>query len=441
MTAGLAQLSEIACRHEASRPHLSISGRVLEVSPSLLHLAGLSPFAQVGDLVAVDPGTASEIAEIVQIGTDATLAVPYRRPDHIRLGARATLIGRPCLRPDMSWLGRVIDPLGTPLDGDGPLISGNVALALDRDPPAALDRNRVQAPLKTGIRAIDVFTPLCLGQRIGIFAGSGVGKSTLLAMLSDVPDVTAVVLALVGERGREVREFLEDVLGSRRHRLVAIVSTGDDNPAMRRIAPKAALTVAEFLRDRGERVLLLVDSLTRFAHAQRETALAAGEPPVARGYPPSVFSELARLVERAGPGPVGSGDITMVATVLVDGDDHNDPVADAARGLLDGHIVLDRKIAAGGRWPAIDFLASLSRLSDKSWNARERSIAEAAKALVARFEDTRDLRLIGGYQPGTDAELDKAVALVPRIYALIGQRLGERLETDVFAELAGLIKI
>ena len=282
--------------------------------------------------------------------------------------------------------------------------------------------------------------PICNGQRLGIFAGSGVGKSTLLAMLSAVPDVSVVVLALVGERGREVREFLEDVLSSRRERVVSVVATGDASPAVRRLAPKTAMTIAEFFRSQGHNVLLMIDSITRFAHAQREYALTSGEPPVARGYPPSVFAEIARLLERSGPGPAGEGDITVFSTVLVDGDDHNDPVSDAVRGILDGHIVLDRKIAAMGRWPAIDLLSSLSRLADKVWSPHEEVAVRSARALVAKYEDTRDLRLIGGYQPGTDPELDKAVAFAPRLYEYLKQRPAEIVSEDPIKGISSLLK-
>ena len=235
-------------------------------------------------------------------------------------------------------------------------------------------RQRIRKPMKTGIRAIDLFTPLCAGQRIGIFAGSGVGKSTLLSMLARAAGFDTTVLALVGERGREVREFLEDALGRETERAVAVVATGDESPMMRRLAPKSAMCIAEYLRDRGENVLLIVDSVTRYAHAARDVALAAGEPPVARGYPPSVFSDLPKLLERAGPGEEGAGSITGVFAVLVDGDDHNDPVADSIRGTLDGHIVLDRAIAEQGRYPAVNVLTSVSRLDAR------RAVARAAEA-------------------------------------------------------------
>ncbi|MBK3421231.1 FliI/YscN family ATPase, partial [Methylobacterium ajmalii] len=302
--------------------------------------------------------------------------------------------------------------------------------------PAALGRARVRAPLRTGVRALDLFTPLCAGQRIGIFAGSGVGKSTLLAMLAGATGFDSVVVALVGERGREVREFLEGALAPSRARAVVVVSTGDESPMMRRQAPKVALAVAESFRDRGESVLLIVDSVTRYAHAARDVALAAGEPAVARGYPPSVFSDLPRLLERAGPGLEGRGTITGVFSVLVDGDDHNDPVADSIRGTLDGHVVLDRAIAEQGRYPAVDLLGSISRLATEVWTPEQRDLIRKLRAMMARFEETRDLRLMGGYRAGTDPELDQAIGLVPRIYDALRQDPSQPASQDAFLELA-----
>ncbi|MBY0226766.1 MAG: FliI/YscN family ATPase [Hyphomicrobium sp.] len=417
-----------------------ICGTVCEVGGNEIRIKGLSAFAHIGDLITIGVGGREQLAEVIHLDPHVTSAIPHQKQANISLGARATLLGLPAIRPDKSWLGRVVDPLGQALDDRGELSLGRERLLLDREPPRALTRNRVTSKLKTGIKTIDAFMPICNGQRLGIFAGSGVGKSTLLAMLSAVPDVSVVVLALVGERGREVREFLEDVLSSRRERVVSVVATGDASPAVRRLAPKTAMTIAEFFRSQGHNVLLMIDSITRFAHAQREYALTSGEPPVARGYPPSVFAEIARLLERSGPGPAGEGDITVFSTVLVDGDDHNDPVSDAVRGILDGHIVLDRKIAAMGRWPAIDLLSSLSRLADKVWSPHEEVAVRSARALVAKYEDTRDLRLIGGYQPGTDPELDKAVAFAPRLYEYLKQRPAEIVSEDPIKGISSLLK-
>jgi len=294
--------------------------------------------------------------------------------------------------------------------------------------------------LRTGVRVLDLFTPICSGQRIGIFAGSGIGKSTLLAMLATAQDFDTVVIGLVGERGREVREFIDDTLGAGRERAVTIVATGDESAAMRRLAPKTATCIAEYFRDGGDRVLLVVDSITRFAHAAREVALAAGEPAVARGYPPSVFTDLPKLLERSGPGEDGKGSITGVFSVLVDGDDHNDPVADAIRGTLDGHIVLDRAIADQGRFPAVDLLRSISRLATRAWTTEQHTLVLKLRALVARYEDTSDLRLLGGYRPGSDPELDQAMLLVPKVYEALRQSPRSEPSRDAFRELANLLQ-
>ena len=344
------------------------------------------------------------------------------------------------MSPDSSWKGRVIDALGRPLDGRGDLAYGDGAAPLDADPPPPLRRARVSTAIRTGVRVVDLFTPLCLGQRVGVFAGSGVGKSSLLAMLARAPQFDAVVIALVGERGREVREFLDHTLGENRASTVAVVSTGDESPMMRRLAPKTAMAVAEHFRDQGESVLLIVDSVTRFAHAARDVALAAGEPAVARGYAPSVFSDLPRLLERAGPGEEGSGSITAIFSVLVDGDDHNDPVADAIRGALDGHIVLDRAIADEGRYPAVNILSSVSRLAHPIWTTEQRKLVTNLRSLIARYEETRELRLMGGYTPGADIVLDKAIKSVPRIYEAMTQSLNAPRCEDPFIDLAASLR-
>jgi flagellum-specific ATP synthase len=244
------------------------------------------------------------------------------------------------------------------------------------------------------------------------------------------------VAALVGERGREVREFLEDALGREKTRTIAVVATGDESPMMRRLAPKSAMCIAEHLRDLGENVLLIVDSVTRYAHAARDVALSAGEPPVARGYPPSVFSDLPRLLERAGAGEEGAGSITGIFAVLVDGDDHNDPVADSIRGTLDGHIVLDRAIAEQGRYPPVNVLASVSRLTRAVLSPDQQKLILKLREMIALFEDTRDLRRMGGYHSGADPALDRAVHIVPRIYEILRQSPEEPLSGDAFQDIA-----
>jgi flagellum-specific ATP synthase len=424
---------------EAGRRDLAlmrVGGPVREITATAARIGGVSAFVRLGDRMGFSAEGRTQIGEVVRIDAGGTTVKPFESRIEVGIGARAHRIGPARLRPSPAWKGRVIDALGRPADGLGPLPEGPADVPLDADPPPAMTRARVRQPLPTGVRAIDLFTPLCAGQRIGIFAGSGVGKSTLLAMLAGAQGFDSVVVALVGERGREVREFLEGPIAAARDRAVIVVSTGDESPMMRRQAPKVALAVAESLRDRGESVLLIVDSVTRYAHAARDVALAAGEPAVARGYPPSVFSDLPRLLERAGPGAEGAGTITGIFSVLVDGDDHNDPVADSIRGTLDGHVVLDRAIAEQGRYPAIELLGSISRLAGEVWTGDQRELVRKLKSMMARFEETRDLRLMGGYRAGSDPDLDQAVTLVPRIYEAMRQEPGQAPSRDAFLELA-----
>ena len=427
--------------HAALRtaPLSRVSGVVTEIAISHYRVAGLSRFVRLGECVSVEVGDRLQIGEVVRIENEAITLKPFDARCDAAIGARAYRAESLSLWPHESWKGRVLDALGRPLDDGGPLTPGDKPMPLDAEPPPALKRARVKKGIKTGIRLIDLFTPMCAGQRMGVFAGSGVGKSSLLAMLARAPDFDIVVIALVGERGREVREFLEDTLGENRKNAVAIVSTGDESPMMRRLAPKTAETVAEYFRDQGRQVLLIIDSVTRFAHAARDVALAAGEPAVARGYAPSVFSDLPRLLERAGPGVDGSGSITGIFSVLVDGDDHNDPVADAIRGTLDGHIVLDRAIADQGRYPAVNVLASISRLAPR-WTPEQAALVTRLRSMIARYEETRELRLMGGYTPGSDPMLDQAVKTVPRIYECMTQTLSSPLCNDPFVDLAAALR-
>jgi flagellum-specific ATP synthase len=436
---GLTRLGELgrrARRFREDNPVL-VSGKVVHIAAGALRVAGLSRFVALGDAVHIETSASATLGEVAAIDAETMVVTPLCAQAKIELGAKVLWLRGPLsLAPHPSWKGRVLDPLGRPIDGLGPLDRGDRPRPMEHDPPAPLCRQRLGGAVRTGVKAIDLFTPLCAGQRIGIFAGSGGGKSTLLAMLARTRAFDTTVLALVGERGREVRDFLEDALGPDRARVIAVVATGDDSPGLRRLAPKAALTIAEDLRERGETVLLVIDSITRFAHALRELSLAAGEQPVARGYPPSVFSALPRLLERAGPGEAGQGSITALVSVLVDGDDHNDPIADAVRGILDGHIVLDRRIAGEGRFPALDPLASISRLAPKIRTAEEQRLAAEVVALVSRYEDTRDLRAIGGYRRGSDALLDRAVEVVPRLYAVLRQGPDDIACDNVFEQVA-----
>ena len=419
---------------------IRISGLVTEVAMSYYRVAGLSRHLKLGQSVSVDLEGRSEIGEVVKIDDAFVTLKPFSSRCEAGIGARAYRAESLSLSPHPSWKNRVVNALGRPADGGGPLQDGDLAMTLDGEPPPAMQRARVKEPIKTGIRVIDLFTPLCRGQRVGVFAGSGVGKSSLLAMLARGSSFDTVVIALVGERGREVREFLDDALSTKRTSTIAVVSTGDESPMMRRLAPKTAMTIAEYFRDRGDSVLLIIDSVTRFAHAARDVALAAGEPAVARGYTPSVFSDLPRLLERAGPGVEGHGSITGFFSVLVDGDDHNDPVADSIRGTLDGHIVLDRAISDQGRYPAVNILSSISRLAHFGWSPEQRKLVSRLRSLISRYEDTRDLRMMGGYTSGSDSVVDQAISVVPRIYEAMLQTVAADPSADAFQELAAALK-
>ncbi|MEP9372701.1 flagellar protein export ATPase FliI [Mesorhizobium sp. KR1-2] len=424
-------------RFSDERTVIKRGGRITEVSPTHYRARGLSGTARLGDIVEHRGQTGTRRGEIVQIGSDEVLIAPFERTADAGVSDLVFNRGPFTVAPHDSWRGRVIDSLARPIDGGPALTEGESRDAGDAVPPAALARQRVATSFVTGVRVIDIFTPICFGQRLGIFAGSGVGKSTLLAMLAGAEAFDTVVVALVGERGREVREFLEDTIGNAgMAKTVAVVATSDESAMMRRRAPDTAMRVAEHFRERGNRVLLVLDSITRFAHALREVAIGTGEPPIARGYPASVFTDLPKLLERAGPGVEGSGSITAIISVLVDGDDHNDPVADSVRGILDGHIVLERAIAEQGRFPAVNPLSSISRLAGKAWSEDERMLVTRLKSMISRFEDTRDIRLLGAYQPGSDPELDIAVRQVPIVYEVLTQSPADAPSLDPLADLA-----
>ena len=413
-----------------------ISGRVSRVIAGCVTCEGLSPFVTIGDCVAVEASDADLMGEVASVDAETINISLVNQVANIKLGARVTALNGPfALSPDHTWQGRAINPVGEPIDGGKPLIRGTRSMPINGRSLPPLSRQPLGRALSSGVKVIDLFTPICAGQRIGVFAGSGVGKTTLLAMFSKSRAFDVTVLALVGERGREVQDFLNSTLADSRDRCVAIVATADDSPMLRRMAPNTAMCIAEYFRDQGKDVLLIVDSLTRYAHAMRELALAAQEPPVARGYPPSVFSSLARLLERAGSADASRGTITALISVLVDGDDHNDPIADAARGILDGHIVLERSIAAQGRFPAVDPLQSISRLASKIRTAPQAKLAAELIGLIQQFEDSRDLRMIGGYRSGGDPTLDRAAAIVPRLYEYLKQGETDIIKEEIFSTM------
>ena len=400
-------------------------GRVTKAVGHIVESDG--PVSSVGESCEiVDAGGRVYAGEVVGFRNQTVLSMPLESPEGICYGDRVVTAGvRPFLRVGDGLLGRVIDGSGTPLDGRGPYRAGDYR-PLDGLAPLPLERRRIREPLACGIRAVDGLLTCGRGQRVGIFGGSGVGKSTLIGMMARGTAADLTVLALVGERGREVREFLEDGLGEQgMARSVVVVSTSDQSPLLRIRAALAATTVAEYFCARGRNVLLVVDSLTRFAMAQREIGLAAGEPPTSKGYTPSVFSLLARQIERAGH--FGHGSITAFYTVLMEGDDQQDPLVDAVRALLDGHLVLDRSLGARGHFPAISVLDSLSRLMPAVCAREHLQKAREIRKLLAAYARSEDLLRVGAYQKGSDPELDKAVAALPAITAFLQQGAGERV--------------
>lgn len=436
----LVHLAELARQFAAPGQLVSHGGRVQTIAAGHYTVTGLSRHVRLGEFVAHKSKTGVHLGEVVRVEPELAYVCPIEPGEPIGIHDVVIRKGAFRLSPTDAWCGRAVNSLGEPIDGIGPIPTGPTSRPISQAAPASMTRQRVEKGFKTGVRAIDIFSPLCLGQRLGIFAGSGVGKSTLLSMVARADAFDKVVIALVGERGREVREFIEDTLGPHMAKSVAVVATSDESPMLRKMAPLSAMTIAEHFRDQGDNVLLIVDSVTRFAHAIREVATASGEPPVARGYPASVFTELPRLLERAGPGAEGTGSITAIISILVDGDNHNDPIADSTRGILDGHIVLKRSLAEEGRYPPIDPLASISRLARKAWTPDQEKLVSRLKTLVHRYEETRDLRLIGGYRQGSDPDLDMAVKQVPVVYDILKQTPADRPAADSFADLAGALK-
>src|ERR1700761_1458002 len=404
-------------------PTLRRFGRVARIEGLLVEVTGAAGAISLGGQVKLSGGSGKQIScEVVGFRDGRALVMPLGNLEGMSLAARADFEDKPAvIYPSTAWLGRVLNAFGEAEDGKGPLPQGTTAYSLKAQAPTAHARNRVGGKLDLGVRALNAFATCCKGQRMGIFSGSGVGKSTLLAMLARNTKADAIVIGLIGERGREVKEFIEDDLGPEGlARSIVVAASSDEPPLVRRQAAYVAMTVAEQLRDQGLHVLLLMDSVTRFAMAQREVGLSAGEPPAQKGYTPTVFAELPRLLERAGPGLQGQkGSITGLFTVLVEGDDHNEPISDAVRGILDGHIVLERNIAERGRFPAINILKSVSRAMPACNTPQEQRIVAAARAPMAVFDDMAELIRLGAYKSGTNAEVDTAVRLNPHLEAFL----------------------
>jgi flagellum-specific ATP synthase len=406
----------------AARPQLT--GSVVGAMGLTLSVEGV--VAAVGDLVEINPSPRGGLlAEVVAVARERLTCMPLGELSGVHAGARVRATGMPLQVPvGEALLGRVLDGLGRPVDGGPPLDQSLEFVDLVSETPHALTRTRVEEPLTSGVRVLDTMVPLGKGQRLGIFAGSGVGKSTLLAQITRGTDADVRVIGLIGERGREVREFLEENLGPEgMARTVVVVATSDEPPLVRLKAAFVATRIAEGFRDQGRDVLLMMDSITRTAMAQREVGLSAGEPPATRGYPPSVFAMMPKLLEKAGTASVGS--ITGLYTVLVDGDDHNEPIADTARSILDGHVVLTRKLATAGHFPAIDVLESISRVATAVVAPPQMADAREVRRLLGALRDVKELIEIGAYQAGTDPLVDRARQLAPAIESFLQQPTGE----------------
>jgi flagellum-specific ATP synthase len=397
-------------------------GKITQVVGQLVESQG--PFCSIGELCQVVDSNGNVFpGEIVGFRGPTVLSMPLSKPTGLRYGDRVITWGeRPRLRVSEELLGRVIGGAGDALDGAGPY-TGREYQLLDAPAPLPLERSSAHEAISCGIRAIDAFLTCGRGQRVGIFGGSGVGKSTLIGMMARGTGADMTVLALVGERGREVGQFLEALGEDGRKRSVVVVSTSDQSPLLRIRAALAATAVAEFFCARGKQVLLIVDSLTRLAMAQREIGLAAGEPPTSKGYTPSVFTMMARLIERAGK--FSSGSITAFYTVLMEGDDQQDPLVDGARALLDGHIMLDRRLAARNHYPPISILDSVSRLMPVVCSTEHLDKVDRLRLLLATYMASEDLIRIGAYQKGNDAALDQAVTLMPELEMFLQQRSDE----------------
>jgi len=431
-------------------PSYQLVGQVVSIRGLLVECIGIEKALSVGSRCVIEglmpKGgiTPKVLCEVVGFRSDRALLMPFDGLEGIGLGSKVTIVsGESAIYPDNQWLGRVINALGEPVDSLGLLSQGELAYPLKGEPPDAHTRQRVKGKIDLGVRTINTFLSCCRGQRMGIFAGSGVGKSILMSMLARYSQADVNVIGLVGERGREVQEFIEDDLGPEGlQRSVVVVATSSDSALIRRQAAYVTLCVAEYFRDQGKNVLCIMDSVTRFAMAQREIGLSAGEPPTTKGYTPTVFSELPHLLERAGPGGQGQGSITGMFSVLVEGDDTNEPIADAVRGIIDGHIVLDRAIAERGRFPAINVLKSVSRTMPDCNTEKENELVTTARRLLSTYEDMAEMIRLGAYRRGTDPDVDRAIQFYPALENFLTQRKDQQSDLSTgYAELAAILGI
>ncbi len=423
--------------------HTETYGEVTKILGLLVEIAGFGSTLSIGSHVHLRPKEGVNIpCEVVGFKDNHALLMPFGMLEGVGLGCRAYIQdNQPVIMPDDRWLGRVINALGEPIDGKGPLPKGGHPIPLKNKPPPPHSRQRLGPQLDLGVRAVNSFLAMKQGQRMGIFSGSGVGKSVLLSMMARYTKADVSVIGLVGERGREVQEFLEDDLGEDGlARSVVIVATGDEPALMRRQAAYVTLATAEYFRSQGKQVLCLIDSVTRFAMAQREIGLSAGEPPTSKGYPPTTFGELARLLERAGPGEAGEGSITGLFSVLVEGDDSNEPISDSVRGIIDGHIMMEREIADRGRYPAINVLKSVSRAMPDVLTEEQNDVIRRAKQVITTYEDMAELIRLGAYRRGSDPKVDEALVLYPQIEEFLRQNKDDKTYIEEgFTELASIL--
>ncbi|HPD82694.1 MAG: flagellar protein export ATPase FliI [Alphaproteobacteria bacterium] len=437
------RLADKALAALAPIPDHEVFGRVTKILGLLVEIAGFGQNLHIGSIVHLRPKSNIDVpCEVIGFKDEKALLMPFGTLEGVGLGCPAIIQdSEPTICPDERWLGRVINALGEPIDGKGSLMQGGHPIPLRNKAPHPHSRQRIGGKLDLGVRAVNSFLSTCQGQRMGIFSGSGVGKSVLMSMMARYTEADVSVIGLVGERGREVQEFLEDDLGELGlNRSVVVVATGDEPALMRRQAAYVTLAVAEYFRGQGKKVLCLMDSVTRFAMAQREIGLSAGEPPTSKGYPPTTFGELSRLLERAGPGAKGEGSITGLFSVLVEGDDHNEPISDAVRGIIDGHIMMERRIADRGRYPAINVLKSVSRSMPKCLSDQQNALVVKAKKLISRYEDMEELIKLGAYRKGSDPEVDEAILRYPHLEDFLGQDKDECTSIEEsFAMLASCL--
>lgn len=422
-----------------------LKGKISAVKGLLAECVGMNALLKIGSRCRIQRLNMPDVmTEVVGFRDNVALLMPFHALEGVGPGAIVSLDQQDStVRPCDSWLGRVVNAFGEPLDDKGAIPLGAEEMLLRNTPPPAHRRQRVGGKLDLGIKVLNSFLTTCEGQRMGIFAGSGVGKSILMSMLARYSAADVNVIGLIGERSREVQEFIEDDLGEEGlKRSVLVVATSSESALMRRQAAYLTLTIAEYFRNQNKRVLCLMDSVTRFAMAQREIGLSAGEPPTTKGYTPTVFAELPQLLERAGPGEKGQGSITGMFSVLVEGDDENEPITDAARGILDGHIVLSRAIAQRGRYPAVDILKSVSRMMPDCNDEAENQLVQLARNVAATYDDMSEMVRLGAYRRGSDREVDQAIELHPRLEKFISQpidsHVGLHESYDKLAEALGL---